>query len=201
MENILIENDKLTPDIKLCISGTTMMFRKDYGDREFIRKENADVIIEAPMPELQAKLIEGKWYWVNDCPECNGKEAEWAYAKCEKHNVCVDCGIKRKDVLDTTVWGHSKGFRCNTCQITLNEQVRTEALQKVAEKEYDEWDYHYTDKLLCPHCGTDQNHEMVDGEPSDENECEVCWGKFSTETHYTVEFSTTVIGERITLEK
>jgi hypothetical protein len=193
-----IENDKLTSDMELTRSGSTMLFRKDYDDRQFTNDQNADVVIKAPRPELTAKLINGGWHWVNDCPECNGKEPQWAYLKCEKHNVCVTCGISRKDT-QGTIWGHRNGFRCDSCQTTINEQKRIEALARVAEKEYDEWDYIYKDDMLCPHCGMKQHHEMSDGEPPAEEICETCGGKFSIEVEYSWTYSTAVVGERITL--
>ena len=198
LKKIPIENNKLTPNMKLSRSGSTMMFRKDYGDRKITRIDNADVVIKAPKPELVAELIDGEWYWFNDCDECNGNGKDWGYVKCEKHNVCVTCGTPRKDIKGTA-WGHRKGFRCDPCQTALNEQARRKALEKVAEKEYDEWDHQYTDDLLCPHCGTKQHHEMSDGEPSSENECEICGGKFSVEIDYSWTYSTRVIGERETL--
>lgn len=198
MEKTPIENDQLTSDMNLTRSGSTMLFRKDYGDRKFTGTDNADVVIESPRPELVAELIDGKWYWFNDCPDCNGTDKAWAYVKCEKHNVCVTCGVKKGDI-EGTVWGHRKGFRCDRCQKELDERARVKALQKVSEKEYDEWDYQYTDNLLCPHCGTKQYHEMSDGEPPSEETCETCGGKFSVEIDYSWTYSTTVIGDRIIL--
>ncbi len=198
-DKMLIDDDRLTPDMNRVRSGSTMLFRKDYGDREFTNEKNADAVIKAPRHELKAELIDGLWYWVNDCPECNGKEPVHPYVKCEKHDVCVTCGIKRKDI-EGIPWGHRNGVRCRPCQSVINEAAKREALEKVAEEEYDEGDYRYTDELLCPHCGTKQHHEMSDGEPSSEDTCETCGGKFSTEIDYSWTYSTEVIGERVTLD-
>jgi len=199
--NELINDDRLTTDMKVTRAGSTMLFRRDYGDRHFTSVENADVIIEAPRRELFAKLIDGNWYWVNDCPECNGKEPRWAYIKCEEHDRCVDCRIKKSEIEGNIVWGHERGFRCNSCQEYLNKKTRREALEKVAKEEYDPYDYRSNDDIVCPHCKTVHHHELCDGLPGPEMKCEVCGGEFEVETEYTVTYSTSVIGERVTLDK
>ncbi len=73
---------------------------------------------------------------------------------------------------------------------------RLEALKKVAEKEYDEWDYYNTDEVICPHCETKY---MPDCEPPEgEEECSVCGGIYSVTPEYSVTYTTEVIGERLT---
>jgi hypothetical protein len=196
----LINDERLTPDMEVTRSGSTMLFRKNYGDREFTSRENADVVIEAPRKELFAKLTDGKWYWKNGCPECKGEEPQWAYVKCEEHDRCVDCRKKRSEI-EGNVWGHRKGFQCKPCKELEDKITRRKALEKVAEKEYDPWDYQNEDKILCPHCGSEIYHDDGDGDPSGEMDCDVCNGKFKIETEYTVTYSTSIIGERITLNK
>lgn len=192
-----INNEKLTPDMKRVRSGTTMLFRKDYGDRNLINKKNADIVIEAPASELVATLIDNKWYWCNDCPECNGQEPKFPYVKCDKHNVCVSCGKNRKDIIDKIVWGHKHGFQCNKCHDKMMNEKKIAALEKVAEKEYDEWDYYNTKVLTCPHCGS--TYDDIYQDYDSEMKCDLCGGNFSVEIEQRIEFTTRVIGKRIIL--
>ncbi len=143
-----IENDKLTPDMQLSRSGSTMLFRKDYGDRQFANEKNSDVVIKAPRPELVARLIDNEWCWVNECPECIGKEPVFPYVKCEKHNVCVTCGIKRKDLKETP-WGHRNGFVCKPCEDARVKSI-IDAFQAT---EINEDDFNYRSDVKCLYCG------------------------------------------------
>jgi len=114
-----INDNRLTSDMKRSRSGKTQLFRKDYGDNDFTSRENADVILEHELPEMYAELIDGEWYWVKECAHCedamNYRE-NWSYQWCDKHNVCIDCGISRKE-LTKIPWRVSNGaFQCQECQ-------------------------------------------------------------------------------------
>lgn len=190
----LIKDIRLTADLKLIRGGSTMYFFKP--ENKSIQTRDADIVIKAPRPELKAKLIDGEWYWINDCPECNGQAPQWAYAKCDKHNVCVTCHKPRKDIKGT-VWGHKKGFRCVPCQEIINAAKRQEALERVASKEYDEWDYVGQDTVKCPHCAS--TYEPDCDTNGGEETCEICGGVYSLEVEYTASYTTKVVGERQTL--
>ncbi len=74
--------------------------------------------------------------------------------------------------------------------------ARLEALEKVAAKEYDEWDYYNTDEVVCPHCASSY---APDCETPEGNEiCEVCRGEYTVEPEHSVTFTTSVVGERLT---
>ncbi|WP_238344636.1 hypothetical protein [Pseudomonas sp. SWRI81] len=75
--------------------------------------------------------------------------------------------------------------------------MKAEPLAKVAERDYDEWDYRAQDECKCPHCATVIHIESEDY--GDKNMvCDTCGREFELVIVYTVQFTATVIGERIT---
>lgn len=90
-----------------------------------------------------------------------------------------------------------KGFICKPCRDPEDATARAAALAKVAEAEYDEWDYRAQDECKCPHCATVIHIESKDY--GDKNmDCDTYGGLFSLQLEHSVTFTTTVIGERIT---
>lgn len=175
-------------------------YRKEGGNNGVsgvIMHDKPDTIkITNKESHYYAELINGVWWWVNGCPECNGEDPDWIGTKCTEHNVCTVCSIPRAELKEIP-WGVKGGFMCKPCMTNLDEIKRTENLQKVAEKEYDEWDYHHNDKVVCPHCSESYSPDEEVG--NDEVECEVCGGKYEIETEVSVTYSTTVIGKRVKL--
>lgn len=205
-----IDDPRLTDYVNRQRNGATQVFYTGDDPRDFTRyrcelggiKPNVkmhnkpDTIeIAAPEKHLYAELIEGEWWWVNGCGPCNGEERGWGtYIECEKHDVCRTCSIPRKQLTETP-WGGSNGWQCKPCADTAAETLRATRLAEVAAKEYDEWDYYHTDKVVCPHCGTSY---APDGEVTDGKEnCGVCGGEYSIEVDYTVTYTTEVVGERV----
>lgn len=187
----LINDNRLTPDLYRV---------RNYNMQEFyINNYTSDgnllFTLLPPSRELYAELIDNKWYWVSGCKVCTG-ESGTTYILCDKHDVCVDCGVHRSE-LTGTPWGVSNGrWRCQPCQTTLDNIRRAEALEKTNTEEYCKYDYIDQDTVLCPHCGTDQGTGDVRGDFSDT--CDVCGGEFKVTVEYTVTYSTEVIGTRIT---
>ena len=156
----------------------------------------AEVRLEPPEAGLYAERIDGAWYWVSDCAKCIGTGEKWSYSVCDKHNVCRLCSTHRSKLTEIP-WGHPEGFTCKHCQDSVDAIVKAEALAKVAETDYDEWDYRCQDECKCPHCATVIHIETEDY--GDKNmTCDTCDGEFELVTEYAVQFTTTVIGERIT---
>lgn len=196
-EKILINNNDLTPEMERIRSGGKQLFRRKGLDREFTSSENADVILQHERPEMYAELIDGKWYWVNGCAECNGEPRDWmTYIECDKHNVCRTCSIPRKKLKDIPYAGKN-GWQCNPCADAAHKAKRAAALEAMAEKDYDEWDYRNNDNIVCPHC---EFSWSPDGDPAtDGNEtCSLCGGEYSLAVEYSVEYSTEVVGKRVT---
>jgi predicted Zn finger-like uncharacterized protein len=152
--------------------------------------------MEPPEIGLYAERIEGAWYWVSGCAKCNDSGERWSYVTCDKHNVCRLCSIHRSKITEIP-WGHPYGWTCKPCQDAEDAQAKATALAKVAESDYDEWDYRSQDECKCPHCATVIHIESEDY--GDKNmKCDACNGMFELVTEHSVSFTTKVIGERIT---
>ncbi|VVQ38412.1 hypothetical protein PS943_05855 [Pseudomonas fluorescens] len=155
-----------------------------------------EVRLDPPEVGLYAERIDDAWYWVSGCAQCNGAGERWSYIVCDKHDVCRRCSIHRSKLTETP-WGHTDGWTCKPCQDAEDAQAKATALAKVAEGEYDEWDYRCQDECKCPHCATVIHIESEDyGDKK--MECDTCGGQFELTTEYSVTFTTQVIGERIT---
>lgn len=148
-----------------------------------------------PENGLYAERIDGAWYWVSGCAKCNETGEKYSYSVCDKHNVCRLCSTHRSKLTETP-WGHPDGFTCKPCQDAEDAVAKAAALARVAETDYDEWDYRNLDECKCPHCATVIHIETEDY--GDKNmECDTCNGLFELTTEYSVSFTTKVIGERV----
>jgi hypothetical protein len=194
-DKILINDKRLTSTMEILRNGSVQLFReKNNKDRTFINSENCDVSLEHKNREMYAKLIDGEWYWVSGCAECNGKPRDWmSYIECEEHNVCRSCGIKRKDVKEDSVWGGKHGWICNSCHKIEESGIRREAF---AALDGEEPDCSYCNEIICPHCGSEINNDDI--YESQDLECHICQGELSLEVDWTASYSTTVKGKRIT---
>lgn len=190
----LINDKRLTPTMERVRSGRTQLFReRNKVDRSFIRLKNCDVSLKHEDKEMFAELIEGEWYWVSGCSECNGGERDWmSYIECEKHDVCSCCSIAIKEIKGS-VWGGRKGWTCKPCKEAKDLEIRIEAFVKLKGEEPD---CSYNDEIICPHCGSQiSNDDMYENQ---DIECYVCNGEIHLEIHYSFNYSTTIKGERIT---
>jgi len=193
MNKELIKDSRLTPTMERVRSGRTQLFREKDNNRSFISDENCGVSLKHENKEMYAKLIDNKWYWVNGCQECNGnaRSSTKSYIECVKHDVCVSCGISRKEIKDY-VMGGLNGWTCKPCHESKMEEIRRKAFE---ELDGEEPDCSYVDEIICPHCGSiigsDDIHESQD------LECHVCDGELHLEVDYSVSYTTSVIGTRI----
>lgn len=144
-----------------------------------------------------AELIDGEWWWVNGCYECNGLERDWmCYVECDQHNVCRTCKTPRSEIKDS-VWGGKHGWQCNSCEAEESLKRKRDALAAVADEEFDEWDFRNNDEVVCPHCKSKYNPD----EPRDGAQtCDVCDGEYELEIEYSVSYTTKLKGERLTLD-
>lgn len=148
-----------------------------------------EVSLQAPQKGLYAERIDGAWYWVCNCPKCLGKDSFCSFNQCETHDRCVSCNCSR-DQLTEAPWGVSGGWRCKPCQSKIHEAHKVHALENAAASGHSEDDCHYTDKILCPYCATEQS----DDERHDSKKglvCGVCDGKFDLEVEWTASYTTT----------
>jgi hypothetical protein len=187
MKKELIVNEWLTPDMERTRNGATQLFRRKGLDRHFTSEENADVILKHDNKEMYAELIDGQWYWVSGCAECNGKPRDWmTYIECEEHNVCRTCGIHRNKT--TNALGGKHGWQCSKCHTAEHEAEKKEALDAMPE-EYDTWDFHGQDEITCPYCA----HEFSDSFESndaddDEKDCPRCDNVFKVTAVHSLTF-------------
>ena len=176
-------------------SGKTNIWNACSHDRPH-RNGLPEVRLDPPEVGLYAERIDGAWYWVSGCAKCNESGEKYSYSVCDEHNVCRLCSTHRSKLTEAP-WGHPDGFTCKPCQDAEDAVAKAAALAKVAETDYDEWDYRNLDECKCPHCATVIHIETEDY--GDKNmECDTCNGLFELTTEYSVSFTTKVTGERIT---
>lgn len=193
-----IEDDRLNPTLERIRSGTNQKF---YPSNCNGSEKSMIFYLPAPSQEMYAELIDGIWYWVKGCSKCedsiNYGESH-SYQVCHEHDRCVQCNTHRED-LTQTPWGHKDGFICKPCSDKNDARVREKAFKKVNSEDYDELDYLNNNSVICPHCGSDNGTGDVDyDEIESEQECCICAGKYKLTLDFTVDYSTKVIGERLT---
>ena len=105
-----------------------------------------------------------------ECPKCTPEKNHHPFAKyCDKHNVCVDCGIHRSKLTEAPWSAREGAFLCKPCEeIDRNKRIK--------ERQENGFDHEYTDEIVCPHCGFEYSDswESSDGE----KECYECGEKF-----------------------
>jgi len=177
-------------------SGNFAIFysRDKWNKREFEHR------IEAPERGLKSELIDGEWFWICGCPACMGiKDENFPYHVCDKHDICTDCGKTRKEITETPWVIMGVGFRCKPCQDKLDRRIKIDALEKFESEEHDDYDFHFEDEIICPHCGTTQNSDEI-YESRDDETCETCGGVYGVDVEHSISYSTAIKGERITLK-
>ena len=191
-KNELINDTRLTPTMEITRSGSKQMFReKNPKDRTFIDSENADVVLQHEKKSMYADLIDGKWYWVEGCAQCNGEPRDWmAYRECEKHDVCRTCSIHRKDLKETP-WGGKHGWQCKPCAENERLDKLESAMKSFQDNGLDKYDFLYMDEIKCPHCGTEISSEDI--YESQTMYCDICHNNYELTIEYTPSYSTSKI--------
>jgi hypothetical protein len=149
------------------------------------------IYIEPPEKHIYAELIDGQWYWVNGCGSCNGKQRDWTtYIECDKHNVCASCGCSRSQLTEAP-WGGKNGWVCKPCADIEDAARKAKALERVADYEYNEWDFYSNDEITCPHCKATIESDGDDyGCDSDDRECHDCGNTFELTAVHSVTWTT-----------
>ncbi|EHH8686809.1 hypothetical protein J0840_005018 [Escherichia coli] len=91
----VINDPRLFPGIKRSRAGASQLFGERIVKGGKLIQE-CDFELTPPVKSWYSKEIDGVWHWVEGCDHCNGSPQDWAYCRCEKHDVCVDCGIDRE---------------------------------------------------------------------------------------------------------
>jgi hypothetical protein len=147
--------------------------------------------IEPPEQHLYAELIDGEWFWVNGCAECLGKPRDWTtYIECDKHNVCAKCGCSR-DELTEAPWGRKSGWVCKPCADTEDKARHEAAMERVADYEYDKWDFYCNDEITCPYCKAEIESDCeLYSSDGDDHKCHDCGNTFELTAVPKVEWTT-----------
>jgi hypothetical protein len=203
----LINDPRLVAYTKRIRNGRTQIFYtgNDHRDFERYRAEGEPsssstvimhdkpdtILIEPPEKHIYAELIEAQWFWVNGCAECNGQPRDWGtYIECDKHNVCANCSCNRAQLTEAP-WGRKHGWVCKPCAQIEDEARKAVAMARVADYEYDEWDFYCNDEITCPYCkSTIESDCDLYSSDGDEHECHDCGNTFELTAVHKVEWTT-----------
>lgn len=126
-------------------------------------------------------------------PQCivcaTGQYPKWSIGKklCETHDICVTCGVKRKELKETP-WADRRGaFQCQPCE-------KAERKARIKTRKAAGFEHDYTDEVVCPHCGYEHGDswEMCEGE----RECPECEKSFEMEREVSVSYTTSKIKDK-----
>lgn len=189
-----INNPLLTADLERVRNGRYQEFRRKGGSFH----SEPVLRLEHENKALYAELIDGEWYWVNGCNLCDDchpdeKKKGWGYLYCDTHNVCVDCGIHRKDLKDTP-WGTPDGaFLCKPCESRERDAAKLKAVQQAQRDNLDEMDTMCEQHIKCPYCGS-EHEDDDDYSYSDANnvefQCGVCEETFKVSAEVEITYTT-----------
>lgn len=186
-------------------SGRTQVFYTGNDSRDFERYRAEDggrnhavemhdkpdtIRVDPPEKHYYAEKIEGEWWWVNGCAECNGEPRDWmTYVECEKHDVCRTCSTPRSELKENP-WGGKHGWQCKPCADKESAALKADRLSEFEAAGYDEHDFMGRDEVVCPHCASSYMPNDFHGLNEKTEVCDVCDGEFSIEIKYSVLFST-----------
>jgi hypothetical protein len=185
-KNTKIKLTELTKNIEF-ISRAGDVFR--FREKGIITREfdlDTDTLIKSPSKGLRVKNIDGVWFWLCDCPQCLGKDPSFAYSVCDKHDICITCGINRTKLKETP-WGCREGWRCKPCETKRVKKAINDYKQTEPEQ--------YSDTIICPHCGNKDDGSDLH-ESDNEYLCGNCSSPFEIEVEYSKYFSMSFISKK-----
>lgn len=200
----LINDDRLKCYTQRTRSGSEQIFYTGNDSRDFERYKNEgggikpsvimhdkpDTIrLTPPERHYYAELINGEWWWVNGCAECNGLPRDWmTYIECDKHNVCRTCKTPRRDLKEAP-WAGKNGWQCKPCADAQHEIDKQTALAAMPE-EYDEWDYQDLEEITCPYCAYEFSDSWESSDADEEiKECPRCDNQFKVTAVHSLTFN------------
>jgi len=201
-----ISDDRIKGYVNRTRNGSLQVFYTGNDSRDFERyrlegggkKHNVEmhdkpdtININPPEKHFYAELIDGEWWWVNGCAECNGRPRDWTtYIECDEHNVCRTCKMPRAQITEIP-WAGKSGWQCTPCADAKKQKLKEEALKAFDDAEYDEHDFRNTDEITCPHCATKNECDLEHYSDSEfEMKCRICDEKFAVEKSYIVSYTT-----------
>ena len=189
----VINDPRLFPGIERVRSGIVQQFGKRIvqGGKCI---QDCDFEITPPERSWYSKEIDGVWHWVEGCSQCNGSPKEWDYVRCDKHDVCVDCGVDRKGAAKSNsgaLWGCRGGWRCNDCQEQINRKRLADAEARIVpDDEYDEMDFWHEDEARCPWCKAEISTDESYDAHQEEHTCYECERQFKLTAEHSVSWTT-----------
>jgi hypothetical protein len=102
---------------------------------------------------------------------------------CEKHDICIGCGIKRKDLKEIPWNARIGAFQCRDCE-TKERQKNITARQ--AQGFSHEWE----NEITCPYCGYKFGDSWEYGSDDGVEDCPECEKTFKYNRHVLVNYST-----------
>lgn len=198
-----IDDGRLSEYTKRTRSGSEQVFYTGGDERDFERyraegggtnpnvkmHDKPDTIrLQPPEKHYYAELIDGEWWWVNGCTECNGRPRDWmTYIECDEHNVCRSCGIPRSE-LNEVPWAGKHGWHCQPCAKKEHEEEKQVALAAMPA-DYDSWDYHGVNEITCPYCAYEFSDSWeAAGDHDETHECPRCDHEFKVTAVHTLTF-------------
>lgn len=162
-----INDDRLDIYTKRMRSGSQQIFYSGDDERDFDRyraegggrtanvkmHDKPDTIrLQPPEQHYYAKLIDGEWWWVDGCDQCNGRKRNgFTYIDgCKKHGVCRTCALP-PDQIEGSCWGDRDGWQCSRCRDAEHQEEKETALAAMPA-EYHSYDFHDQDEITCPYC-------------------------------------------------
>lgn len=201
-----INDQRLSEYVNRKRHGSTQVFHTGNDERDFDRyraegggrlrgvemHDKPDTVrLQPPEEHYYAELINGEWWWVNGCAECNGRSRDWmTYIECEKHNVCRTCSTPRNQLKEPP-WAGKNGWQCKPCATVEHEQEKAAALAAMPD-DFDESDYWHEDSVKCPYCDkefTDSGDGELYQEGTKDIECDRCDQTFEVEIAISFSYS------------
>ncbi|UJH96005.1 hypothetical protein [Pantoea phage Nafs113] len=191
-----IDDRRLVPGMHRARSGHIQMF----GER-IIRGPNqqeCDFQIIPPNKSWYALEVDGVWMWVEGCDICNGQRKDYAYIRCEDHDCCITCGVKRAQASTSKgidghgwVWGMRGGWMCNGCYQEAEGREKIDAEARIAERDEEgETECSMANDPTCPWCGSTWEAEGEDYGACDEvHQCNSCKRSYSLTAVHMVYWS------------
>lgn len=174
----------LIPEIPKEWKHRTRSGHTNIWNDSFHRNGLTEIKLDPPIRGLYAERFEDGWYWVCGCSKCLNKNDPYPYIVCDEHNRCETCGIHRDELEGNTAWGVPGGWQCDTCHTKEHDDRKSAAIESARERGHSEDDCYYTDKVICPLCGTENSTDDIHGDEEHELTCFVCDTDFIVTVEY-----------------
>jgi hypothetical protein len=188
-----LNDPRVQPGMKRTRSGPHQHFYEEVSRRK--RVALYDFTIPSPQKSWYAQEIDGVWCWVDGCDKCNGVHENHCYIRCEKHDVCVSCGIGREQAAvnkNGAKWGVRGGWQCETCHESARQIRLAAAEARIRERdENEETECFFESEPHCPWCGFKMDDDGENNSAvSQIEECPDCERQFKLTAEHSVNWST-----------